>query len=83
MEGIFITLEREIMNDSNEGATRELPEGAVAVLNEGNTVIVVDDHSYVIENWNGTVWGTSAWIFPEAVLVIKGLPDNPDDAENL
>ena len=59
---------------------KTLPENTVATCNEGNTAIVVDDHCYAIRNWNGKEWGFSAWIFREALEVIKTLPDNPDDA---
>lgn len=59
---------------------KNLPDRTVAVLNEENTVIVVDDHCYVIKNWNGKEFGRSAWIFPEALKVLKNLPDNPDIA---
>lgn len=62
---------------------KNLPERTVAIFNKGNTVIVVDDSCYVIRNWNGKEFGTSAWIFPEALEVLKSLPDRPNDAEEI
>lgn len=62
---------------------RTLPDGIIALLNNGNTAIVVDDSCYVICNWNGSDWGKSAWIFSEALEVLKDLPENPNDAEIL
>ena len=53
---------------------------AVANCNEGNTHIVVDDSCWVIYNnyyLNGG--GFSAWIFPEALEVLKKLPNSPRD----
>lgn len=61
--------------------TVRFPDRTVAVLNNGNTVIVVDDHCYVIRNLKcDDTWGWSAWIFKEALVVIKTLPENPDEA---
>jgi hypothetical protein len=59
---------------------RAWPERTVAILNNGDTAIVVDDHCYAVRNWNGNEWGWSAWIFREALAALKVLPDNPDDA---
>ncbi|MFA5154565.1 MAG: hypothetical protein WC554_18620 [Clostridia bacterium] len=59
---------------------KNYPERTVAKLNDGNTIIVVDDHCYAIRNWDGKEWGFSAWIFKEALSILKILPDNPDDA---
>jgi len=56
------------------------PERTVATANGGDTAIVVDDHCYVVRNWDGTEWAWSAWIYSEALEAIKGLPANPDDA---
>lgn len=58
----------------------ELIQRAVAIFNDGHSMIVVDDHCYVIMNWNGETWVRSAWIFKEALGVLKSLPDDPDDA---
>lgn len=60
--------------------SRAWPERTVAVLNNGDSVIVVDDHCYAMKNWNGYKWGWSAFVFREAVTALKALPDNPDDA---
>ncbi len=60
--------------------TRAWPDRTVAILNNGDTAIVVDDHCYVVRNWNGNEWGWSAWIFCEALAALKALPDNPDEA---
>lgn len=67
------------MNNECE-KTRAWPERTVAVLNDGNTAIVVDDHCYAIRNWNGNEWGWSAHIFLAALVTLKVLPDNADDA---
>jgi len=69
--------------DSDTEIVKELPDRTVAVLNEGNTAIVVDDSCYVIRNWNGKEWGWSRWIFVEALEALKMLPDNPNDAERI
>ena len=55
----------------------DLPESAVAVLNNGNSAIVVDDGCYCVKNRTEKGWGLSAWVFPEALQVMKGLPDDP------
>ena len=60
--------------------TRAWPERTVAVLNNGDTAIVVDDHCYAVRNWNGNEWGWSSHIFRDAMAAIKALPENPDDA---
>jgi hypothetical protein len=60
--------------------TRPWPERTVAIMNNSDTVIVVDDHCYAVQNWNGSEWRRSAWIFREALAALKTLPDNPDDA---
>lgn len=52
----------------------------VAILNDGNSVIVRDDHCYAIRNLIDGEWKWSAWIFKEALEVIKNLPENPDNA---
>lgn len=65
------------------GGCHKLPERTVAILSDGNTAIVVDDHCYAIRNWNGNEWGWSAWIFAEALATLKTLPDNPDVAKTL
>lgn len=57
------------------------PPRTVAVLNDGNTAIVVDDHCHAIRNWTGEEWGWSSHIFPEASRVLRSLPVLPDDAE--
>lgn len=59
----------------------KLPNNTVAILNDGNTVITLDDHCYCIQNWNGERWGYSAWIFQEALEVLKTLPGNPNMAK--
>lgn len=72
-------------HEPQEDVTRPWPDRVVAVFNNGNSVIVEDDHCYVIRNWSGTRqrWGWSAWIFPEALKVLASLPDNPDDARTI
>ena len=62
---------------------RNYPERTVAVLNNGDTAIVVDDHCYAIRNWSGETWGWSSHIFGEALAALKVLPDNPDEAESV
>ena len=59
----------------NKLADDYFPESTVAVLNQGHTVIAVDDGCYVVRNRkeDGT-WGFSSWIFPEALEVLKQLP---------
>jgi hypothetical protein len=60
------------------------PQGTVAILNNGNTAIVIDDHCYAIRNLNTDgKWGWSAWIFKEALDSLKMLPENPDDAKTI
>ena len=59
---------------------RIYPEETVALFNEGNSVIIVDDHCYVVKNWNGDKWGNSSWLFKEAILEIRNLPIDPDQA---
>ena len=59
---------------------RMFPHSMVALINNKDTAIVVDDNCYVICNWNGKDWGYSAWIFPEAIEAIKKLPANPNEA---
>lgn len=60
------------------------PERTVAVLNDGNTVIVVDDHCYVIRNRGlNNEWGWSSHIFYEASQLLRKLPVNPDDAKSI
>lgn len=77
----------EIILDNGEKAT------SIATLNDGYTDIIVDDGCYVIVNGgihehadpNKKGRGKfSAWIFKEALVVLKTLPENPNDAlENL
>jgi hypothetical protein len=55
--------------------------GSLIIFNEGNSCIVIDDGCYVIKNYNGKEWGTSAWIFTEALENLKCLPANPRDAQ--
>jgi len=64
---------------------KKLPEHVktVAILNNGNSVITVDDRCYVIRNWNGEEWVATPWIYKEALNILKDLPDNPDDAERI
>ena len=59
------------------------PERTVAVCNNRNTAITVDDSCYVIKNWTGEEWKNSAWIFPEALQRIKTLPANPNNATDI
>ncbi len=56
----------------------------VAEFNEGNSRFVVDDGCYLLINRgsDGT-WGKSSWVFPEAVKVLKGLPDQAKEAERI
>jgi len=71
------------MSDENEIPPEALvyPPRTVSVLNNGNTAIVTDDHCYAVRNLGADgKWGWSAWIFKEALDVLKTLPDNPDEA---
>lgn len=53
----------------------DYPESTVAVLNEGHSVIAIDDGCYVVMNRKGDgTWGFSSWIFPEALEVLRQLP---------
>jgi hypothetical protein len=58
----------------------------VAYLNNGDSKICVDDHSYVLFNRIGAtssgkdVWTYSSHIFKEALAALRALPENPDDA---
>lgn len=63
--------------------TRPWPERTVAILNNGDTAIVVDDHCYAVRNWTGNEWGWSAHIFREALTALKELPDDPDGASTV
>lgn len=58
---------------------KELPSGEISVVNfnNGYSHIVIDDNSYAILNGNDTDY--SAWIFEEAMQVLKQLPNNPKD----
>jgi hypothetical protein len=67
----------------NLPAAKTYPPHTVAILNDGNTAIVVDDGCYAIRNSNGEDWGWSAWIFPEALAALKRLPDIPGEAEKV
>ena len=58
-----------------------LPPNTVAVFNEGCSVFTVDDHCYVLHNWSGKEWKPHAWLFREAVGILRGLPIHPDDAK--
>lgn len=62
---------------------RTYPNRTVAVINKGNTAIVVDDGCYCIRNQIGEEWKFSAWIFPEALEALKALPANPSDAADI
>jgi len=53
---------------------KEYPERTVAVFNNGSSVIIVDDGCYVILNHGNGEWGSSAWIFPEALIELQKLP---------
>ena len=59
------------------------PERTVALFNGDDSVIVVDEQCYAIRTWNGREWRWCAWIFREALDILKTLPDNPDDAVSL
>ena len=61
-------------------AARLYPPRTVAVLNGGDSVIVVDDHCYAIRNFVFGEWRFSAWVFQEALDALKTLPPVPDDA---
>lgn len=63
--------------------SRFWPDRTVAVLNKGGTVITVDDGCYVIKNKTSKGWGRSAWIFVEALEVLKTLPANPREAQDI
>ena len=56
------------------------PQTTVAIFNNKESVIIVDDHCYVINNQVGREWKTSAWIFKEALEELRKLPQNPDKA---
>lgn len=53
------------------------PDSTVAILNDGYSVITVDDGCYTIRNFSDNEWRFSAWIFPEALEILKRLPDDP------
>ena len=52
---------------------KKYPKRTVAVFNNGNSVIVVDDGCYAIQNYGKGEWGWSAWIFPEALIELQKL----------
>lgn len=56
------------------------PENTIAVLNNNNTVVTVDDHCYVLKNRIGNKWLTTHHIFAEAVRVLIDLPLDPNAA---
>lgn len=55
------------------------PNNTLCVFNNGNTAIVVDDNCYVVKNWNGSEWKSSAHVFPEAVRHILKLDATPNN----
>jgi hypothetical protein len=73
------------MNDQLKNEPKKLPEHVktVSILNNGNSIITVDDHCYVIRNWTGQEWVSTPWIFKEALNILKDLPDNPDESERV
>jgi hypothetical protein len=56
------------------------PDNTVAILNDGYSVITVDDGCYVLKNLAGDEWRSVSHIFPEALEVLRGLPDDPRHA---
>ena len=57
------------------------PERVVYTFNCGTSVFAVDDHCYVLWNYNGEWWVKSTHLFDVAILVLKDkLPDDPDYA---
>jgi len=63
--------------------TRPPPPDTVAMFNDDNTAIVVDDGCYCIRNWNGKKWGWSSHIFGEALKELKTLPEDTREAKRL
>ena len=56
------------------------PDTQVIVeFNNGTSIIAIDDNCYVIYNLNNNQWRMSSWIFPEALEILKTLPNNPSD----
>lgn len=56
------------------------PHNTIAVLNNNNTVIVIDDHCYVLMNRIDDTWRNTSYIFAEANRVLQTLPLDPDHA---
>ena len=52
---------------------------SVATFNNGFSHIVVDDNDWVIANGHDGDARFSSWIFPEAMEVLKQLPNSPLD----
>ena len=66
----------DIIVDNDEGGYETT---SVAEFNGGYSHLIEDDHCWLVVNGGGT----SAWIFEEAVEVLKQLPNSPDDYEPL
>ncbi len=50
--------------------------------NQSQGRIIVDDSCYLVEFLSPTVgWIKAQWLFQEAVVALKSLPDNPRDAQ--
>jgi len=52
---------------------------SVATFNHEFSHIVVDDSVWVVANGEDGKLVFSSWIFPEAIEVLKSLPDDPLD----
>lgn len=57
------------------------PRFTVAVFNNGNSAITVDDGCYVIRNLIDDMWKPATHIFAEALVALNSLPKNPRDAQ--
>lgn len=53
----------------------------ITTFNKGYSHIIVDDGCYVIVNGDPGKLGSSAWIFREALEVLKTLPIDPSEVE--
>ncbi|MCB1711558.1 MAG: hypothetical protein KDH96_03480 [Candidatus Riesia sp.] len=56
------------------------PENTIAVLNNENTVITIDDHCYVLKNRINDKWLSTHHIFAEANRILQTLPLDPNHA---
>ena len=56
------------------------PHNTIAVLNNNNTVIVIDDHCYVLKNKIDNKWLNTSHIYAEASRILQTLPLDPNHA---